>query len=734
MSLFEMSRNNIDHNQNLRLPIPYDTHDIAVLRDGDRLAIPNGNRIGIYSLSARSFVKVLSPPIDTEEGLEYCWKIEAVNKDVLVSIVSKSDPGLSEAKCAFVWRVSEDNLMQIINVLNLSFLCIVNSGEFLLQTRNGIEVYQYDGSSKYCSKGIFRSYVTQTISGSSHWNGRVAITGEGGTEIFHVDTLSRVAYLPDHFRNAHGIPASVALLEQFVVVGYKSAGSRIPILVYEYDTLNSPKCIWKQKTGLQFPHLVTASCTSFILSGLSDKALRLYDARNTKKVWKTKLDGRVRKPKIVNENCIAVLTNLNANSEVVILSPPSQIANEIEPFLHSASTDEITIASPLQMAYFKCYTGELSPAKQCKALINRKACGESVQEFQAAHNLVHLAIMDGEIPPSTDYNGKGNYWFLNLYYAFSDLEFKSTEEHHLAIQCLKHAKELGLIETVEGVLGASLALNEARAEIKNVHRAGIQLFEQLIALENRFDRLKMSYERYLRTQRLSNLLGIALQVIPIVGGVTASALGAGVNLAFNLELKDVADYGLPLANIIVQHGIVDSSCKNVIYCAAKLLSPLGLRGMDLAKRTKMEREIKNRGLSVKDLHKILSNRDVLKSMSSTQQNTNALEKSETINNNDLVRRDEVLKMSKKELAEVWAVYALEGAEEERRDRMKNALIDCLFNLLVRNDIDAEVFVRDTVCIDMIQKKAEDAIYLNEEIDGTIGLLGRLKMFIENLRS
>ncbi len=95
------------------------------------------------------------------------------------------------------------------------------------------------------------------------------------------------------------------------------------------------------------------------------------------------------------------------------------------------------------------------------------------------------------------------------------------DERLVAKRYPREAELLGLIKGIEPVLGAVHVTNALNEHVRALQRADIFIFEQVMRIEGRLDNLKASSERYRKYQMYSPLIGIALQIIPIVGVAAA---------------------------------------------------------------------------------------------------------------------------------------------------------------------------------------------------------------------
>eukprot|EP00178_Gracilaria_changii_P016870 TRINITY_DN48333_c0_g1_i1.p1 TRINITY_DN48333_c0_g1~~TRINITY_DN48333_c0_g1_i1.p1 ORF type:complete len:838 (+),score=87.06 TRINITY_DN48333_c0_g1_i1:116-2515(+) len=208
--------------------------------------------------------------------------------------------------------------------------------------------------------------------------------------------------------------------------------------------------------------------------------------------------------------------------------------------------------TPLQSALISVLKGCSSPAGHCRSLINKQNCGASVEEWNAAHQLLTLAVVDGTLKASDQVDGKLYYWKDQLYCTAPDLSIYNDEDKNLIFKCLRDAHHLGLIDTPDGYIQGIHLMRTIGEEIVAIKRASLLLLSRVISIEATVEDLRTAFQRYRENQIISHLVGIALELIPMAGGALSKAIVAGVGIAENLSAGDIIEYTLSSAATILE--------------------------------------------------------------------------------------------------------------------------------------------------------------------------------------
>lgn len=227
----------------------------------------------------------------------------------------------------------------------------------------------------------------------------------------------------------------------------------------------------------------------------------------------------------------------------------------------------------------------------------------SLSEWMSAHLLLELAIRNGQVPGTTHFNGHPAWWFDQLYLAAKDFEVSETEREVVA-NCLIVAKKLGVIEGVENVLGLMRVSEEIRTVRNELQTADMFLFHRTMTIKFRLDQLSSALQFYHNSRLSSQLLSIALHIIPIVGGVAAGLISAGTEMAAGMTLKDIGDYVLGFGTTLATDSV--SIPDRMFDIATRVLSDESLHSMDADQRSKLEEVAEKHGFNLLLLRQLFS--------------------------------------------------------------------------------------------------------------------------------
>ncbi len=146
-------------------------------------------------------------------------------------------------------------------------------------------------------------------------------------------------------------------------------------------------------------------------------------------------------------------------------------------------------------------------------------------------------------------------------------------------------------------LDAFLVRSTLMEHVRALHHADALMFDQAMRVERRLsiDMLKESCERYRKGQMHSQLVGIALQIIPVVAGSLAS-----VGISEEMPARNVADFSYELGSRFPENGM-SSLGDRVFGQAALALSAESISKMDRNVFRRMEQALLASGLSVHGL-------------------------------------------------------------------------------------------------------------------------------------
>ncbi|KAI0560697.1 hypothetical protein FGB62_104g113 [Gracilaria domingensis] len=403
-----------------------------------------------------------------------------------------------------------------------------------------------------------------------------------------------------------------------------------------------------------------------------------------------------------------ILTTLkNANSapvECVLgrYEPPERVRSLIRSNSIRSRSLHSTPPTHLQEALKSVLQGCSSPAEHCTQLIIKQNCASSVPEWNAAHQLLVLAVKDGNVKGSECVNGNVYHWRDQLYCTVADLEITSNEEKNHIYKCLQEAHKLGLIDSSDAYIEGIYVRESVRKEIVELKRAGLMLLERVLALEGSVEKLKTAFERYRETQMYSNLVGIAVQLIPIVGGSMSKVLMAGCEIVEGLSAGDVVEYALSIAEIVLEE------------------REFGKLPVDRQEEVKMVFE--EYGYSREDVRLLMKSRGAQLGGSGGKENSGgdggasaaddvgtvqlAVQRADELNvsadNND----ESISQMTVTELAEAWTQRIL-GSSCNSENEVHDTVVQCLAEYLRREDISAETL--KAACEEELKLIVDDVI-------------------------
>lgn len=201
-------------------------------------------------------------------------------------------------------------------------------------------------------------------------------------------------------------------------------------------------------------------------------------------------------------------------------------------------------------AYLSCiqHNSTLDAAQLCTDLITFDRCKLSFSEYFYAHRLLMLAVHDGKIEPSTTHDGKLWKWFEDIYLAGKEFPLQSEPERNALRKILHEAQTVGVITDGSVIIAVHDVVQELRTTCSAIIDIGHEIFERLVRLEQGHQSLKEAFERYKHVQGMTALLGVALNVIPFVGGSVTAAISAGTQVFEGLALGEFVKFGLESAN------------------------------------------------------------------------------------------------------------------------------------------------------------------------------------------
>lgn len=234
---------------------------------------------------------------------------------------------------------------------------------------------------------------------------------------------------------------------------------------------------------------------------------------------------------------------------VLVLLPENIIGTALK----NQQTDiEAPHEYPLTMAYINCLEQpDASPLRFCNELITYHRCKRTFKEYFYAHRLLMLAIQDVTIARRTDHDGEHLKWFDSLYQAGRELHLTNQAERNALKTLLSEAEQFGVIKDAALILSAHEMTTEYRAQHSIVLNLGKELFNRLVRLEDSPSSLADSFQHYKQVQNVTQLVVVALNVIPFVGGLIAAAVSAGAEVFEGIAIGELVEFGLETQNEVI---------------------------------------------------------------------------------------------------------------------------------------------------------------------------------------
>lgn len=295
----------------------------------------------------------------------------------------------------------------------------------------------------------------------------------------------------------------------------------------------------RQKKYIRCIRIVQVGENQCFVSCSDDGIVSLFEASSGEVVWSKQVGGAAYPVTVTVVDGGNFVCGLNTGEVVEYKLPPS-IGHTVRA-VYAYPVSVTNMKSPLVDAWLKCFLGLSSPKEHCDKLINYRNCSVSFPAWCSAVRILKLAVEDGSIERDTQYNGNHSHWY-EQFIALKDIPITDTE-YGLAKKSLQELKELKVIECIDAVLTAvhvTADLRETRRELEISFKRSLQ------DLKADCNGLRIAFELYQKSQKRRQLISVALQVIPIVGGAVIGVASAGADIASGLSVKDVADYALDL--------------------------------------------------------------------------------------------------------------------------------------------------------------------------------------------
>lgn len=462
--------------------------------------------------------------------------VEVLNDEVMISV--------GEDKQAILWDIDNKRCMQNI-LLPSKWNAVRKLSETKLLITSGRYILIYTVNSTFSACTLSRRIHLPAIlvHATAVHGGHIACGGEGG-----VSMISSAA----PYRTLASIPLlgavhAVALSGRYLASG-DSTGQ---VCMFDTTDFKHVRTLKPHTQGITSLFLTNNS--TFLLSSSSDSSVCVSSTATSTTHWRTKFSSAVDSLCLLPDRSLLLGTKAGGTATqptqpmMCLVYTPADTAQLLgmDRPVHD-TLKQLSHLPPLQKGLSRAIIGELAPSQACRDLISYGACSKSFEEWLSAHKLLMMAVIDKEIDGHTDHDGHLCYWYETLYLAISDIALSSEIDVNVAKKCFRCARHHGVIETTEGLIGLVHIQKTLLKQTSSLHRAGMLLYERLTQTQGQTERLHAAFRQYTRTRRYSALVALALQLLPVAGGVAAGAVTAGAELCAGLSVGDVTEHALGL--------------------------------------------------------------------------------------------------------------------------------------------------------------------------------------------
>lgn len=222
------------------------------------------------------------------------------------------------------------------------------------------------------------------------------------------------------------------------------------------------------------------------------------------------------------------------------------------PKMSKRNVSKVHPNTPLQDALFSISQDPTKASEFCMKLISKENCRRSLTEWFAAHCILVLSVSDGRIDSEHLDQNHLYFWRDQLYCVISDIEITNEEDKQTVFKCLRRARALKLIDTVDPYIQGIHIMDSVRVETSVLKKANRKVLEYVMSVEFSIDKLRNSFSAYRQQHLYCYLLGIAFSLIPIAGGAAANALMVSAEVIGDLSGADIIEYGLSAASTLLE--------------------------------------------------------------------------------------------------------------------------------------------------------------------------------------
>lgn len=544
---------------------------IIVLPDGDNfISSSHDKTLRCHSVSSGECRGIF-------EGHTGCVRqIALLEEDFLIST--------GKDKTVRLWRISDSSLQHTIKVEQEARTATsMGLGFFLIGLTCG-RLFQYKwipGTEPKCVNSIeaHKDRINDVVLWNKYF---VTSSSDGTVKVWDSQTFKRMETFTEHTSPITAVAAS----DDFIVTGQCDK----KILCYDAKLLKLIRTIDIDCVSNWSIHLVGNDYPAILSS--TANSVYIHDIASGELLWRTEFQSF--------PTCTVplprgrLISGLYAGAAIVF-SPPRHISSRIT-FRPNPKSNYSQMLTPLQDGFMDCMEGIQPAAHYCETLISPEACASSFEEFRFAHRLLILAVMDGDIARSPHYKGEKYRWYEKVYIRLKDIPLLSGDQLTKAKNLLLEARAYGLIDECQSVLGAVHVTSDLGRVLAQIDQRQEYDLERVMKLTARFEKLKRTFRNYKTCHKISSLVSIALQMIPIVGGAITCGLSVGADVIAGFSVKDF------LETICTPAQEPTSSFVDHIFNrAAKDIHPDRVRGLKSDQRQILEKGVTSCGTDLLEL-------------------------------------------------------------------------------------------------------------------------------------
>lgn len=201
---------------------------------------------------------------------------------------------------------------------------------------------------------------------------------------------------------------------------------------------------------------------------------------------------------------------------------------------------------PIEQLYQEYIRSEKRAVHFCEQL-SSNLFKDSLFEFYCAHRLLMMGIHDGDIQKSPHHNGVKFKWHDVIYSTIRNFRVETPEESKEINLILTEAAKYKLIESASQYQETTEGIMEFAEQGGNISNMQKQLFLRLVQLETTNKNLDPALKRFKNYCGMTELMGIALNVIPFLSGSIAVAVKSGAYIMQGLPTSDTLSDSLQVS-------------------------------------------------------------------------------------------------------------------------------------------------------------------------------------------